>query len=429
MDDGLADIVEGFLVEHVMVGLGNIRTRIDLLEAERIAADEPPLLDLRAIAGQIDRLESRARAVRFLLRDHPRQAAVTAAPPFTPAATAPAALPCATGPVPDDDTPDVAAPARPEGPASAAPTKTGDSAAPAPVAAVDAGGPARAKGGQATPDNTPDTGRASLTTAADPLRHTAEAAAPAPAAETSSALAPDTTPESADRPSEPVGTTRERPAASAPAGDPDGLLASLVARLDRDGAGPPEASPRDATPPPDAAEAVDTGDAMTSHPASTDTETASHRDVTLTDQLLKAIATELGTDDPAAAASPAGGPQHADKAAAPRTKAVDEAQKPADDPGTAPPQAAPAQTAPGVAADRHPEATPVTAPPGVPRDTVQAATRSTGETAGEQEAVARAAPSMRPLLLVDPTRAACVPGPATLTAMPVFTSRRRRSAG
>jgi hypothetical protein len=81
MDDGLAAIVERFLVEHVLVGLGNVRTRIDLLESERIAADEPPSLDLRAIAGQIDRLESHARALQFLLRDRPRRSASVAVAP------------------------------------------------------------------------------------------------------------------------------------------------------------------------------------------------------------------------------------------------------------------------------------------------------------------------------------------------------------
>ena len=98
MDDGLQGIVEGFLVEHVMVGLGNIRARIDLLEADRIAADEPPSLDLRMIAGQIDRLETHARALQFLLRDRP---AGPAASDAVSPGTRPSARPgWATGAVP-----------------------------------------------------------------------------------------------------------------------------------------------------------------------------------------------------------------------------------------------------------------------------------------------------------------------------------------
>jgi hypothetical protein len=120
MDDGLTAIVERFLAEHVMVGLGNVRTRLDLLEGERIGADEPPSLDLRAIAGQIDRLESHARALQFLLRDSAR-----ATPPprtATPLATPlPAPLPSSLGLQSD---PAGAATARAEGSLTPEPART-----------------------------------------------------------------------------------------------------------------------------------------------------------------------------------------------------------------------------------------------------------------------------------------------------------------
>ena len=55
------EAVEDFLVEHVMLGLGNIRTALN-----RIGPDADPevrALALRRIEGRIDDIEIRARAL------------------------------------------------------------------------------------------------------------------------------------------------------------------------------------------------------------------------------------------------------------------------------------------------------------------------------------------------------------------------------
>lgn len=75
------DPVEDFLVEHVMLGLGNIR-----LALGEIGPGADPVtqsLALRRIAGRIDDIEARAR----LLLHHgtPRDGAPDGEPPTAPA--------------------------------------------------------------------------------------------------------------------------------------------------------------------------------------------------------------------------------------------------------------------------------------------------------------------------------------------------------
>jgi len=62
MGDDMRNLVERFLVEHVLLGLGNIRSTLCGLDGN---GDHG--LEVTLIAGQIDQLESRARALHFLL--------------------------------------------------------------------------------------------------------------------------------------------------------------------------------------------------------------------------------------------------------------------------------------------------------------------------------------------------------------------------
>lgn len=114
--DGIEAAVERFLVEHVLLGLGNMRARLAALEAAEVApaadlAGEagaveaapawPPGdsrggtapcpaveecagkgLELRLMAAEIGHMEARARALLFLLRERPRPPLSGGAPLF-----------------------------------------------------------------------------------------------------------------------------------------------------------------------------------------------------------------------------------------------------------------------------------------------------------------------------------------------------------
>lgn len=68
MRDDVRDAFEEFLVEHVMIGLGNIRASISRIEATELHETEARQLALNRIGAQIDHLEARARSLHGILR-------------------------------------------------------------------------------------------------------------------------------------------------------------------------------------------------------------------------------------------------------------------------------------------------------------------------------------------------------------------------
>jgi len=67
MRDDVRDALEEFLVEHVIIGLGNIRGSINRIEATGEAEAETRQVALNRIGAQIDHLESRARSLHGLV--------------------------------------------------------------------------------------------------------------------------------------------------------------------------------------------------------------------------------------------------------------------------------------------------------------------------------------------------------------------------
>lgn len=61
-------VVEEFLVEHVMIGLGNIRLALDGLGGDGLAGTPAQTIAVARIGAQIDHLETRARVLHGLLR-------------------------------------------------------------------------------------------------------------------------------------------------------------------------------------------------------------------------------------------------------------------------------------------------------------------------------------------------------------------------
>lgn len=79
MRDDVRDALEEFLVEHVMIGLGNIRGSIARIEGMGPQAAAQRQLALDRIGAQIDHIEARARSLQAMLgRIEP-----VAAPPFS----------------------------------------------------------------------------------------------------------------------------------------------------------------------------------------------------------------------------------------------------------------------------------------------------------------------------------------------------------
>ena len=68
MRDDVRDALDEFLVEHVMIGLGNIRGSISRIEATELHEAEARQLALNRIGAQIDHLEARARSLHGMLR-------------------------------------------------------------------------------------------------------------------------------------------------------------------------------------------------------------------------------------------------------------------------------------------------------------------------------------------------------------------------
>lgn len=67
MRDDVRDALEEFLVEHVMIGLGNIRGSIARIEGMNRQEAAQRQLALERIGAQIDHIESRARALHGLI--------------------------------------------------------------------------------------------------------------------------------------------------------------------------------------------------------------------------------------------------------------------------------------------------------------------------------------------------------------------------
>lgn len=69
MGKGVEAVIERFVVEDVLVGLGNIRARLAEVAAAEARGEAAPALQLALIATRIDLLEAQAR--RLQVRLHP----------------------------------------------------------------------------------------------------------------------------------------------------------------------------------------------------------------------------------------------------------------------------------------------------------------------------------------------------------------------
>lgn len=90
MDEAIEAVVERFVVEHVLLGLGNIRARLGELEAAEARGEVAPPLQLAVVAGHIDELERRARRLQDLLRSGSDRPGTSGAPLFASRRPSPA---------------------------------------------------------------------------------------------------------------------------------------------------------------------------------------------------------------------------------------------------------------------------------------------------------------------------------------------------